>query len=198
MLTACGARVAESGSIPILAASRRQGFCIGMRFRKRMPGDGLISERLVRLCQDPDSIESMFASIRFVAEATGGVPTSVLDLDDASEVFCRHCGVNLQGDSLSLPLLFGLHLAATCTPWPSGVYATGAIRHGQRYLCAAVSGARYKLRLLEAIGYRRLFLPRRNYRELTLAGFDVRCITAVPTRVVTCIELWDKFVEDVA
>jgi len=153
-----------------------------------------MSERLVRLCMDPDSVISVFASLRFVAETTGRVPPGVLDFDAASEKFCRHFGANLLGDSLSLPLLLGLHLAHVGTPWPADVYATGAIRRARGYRCSSVAGARAKLRLLEAIGYRRLFLPRKNHRELRLAGFDLQRATALPTKVSTCLEIWDAFV----
>jgi hypothetical protein len=117
----------------------------------------------------------------------------VLDLDDPSSEFCLESGLKLLGDSLSLPVLLGLHLVRTGTHWPAGVYASGAIRDARGYRCAAVAGARSKLRLLEGLGYRRLFLPQKNYRELMLAGFDLQRTIALPTSVPTCLQIWDAF-----
>jgi len=187
--------VAASGSIPVLATSRRRGVCLGLRFRKRGRREGPVSDRLVRLWHDEETVVSVFASLRFEAESTGAVTPQMLDLDDPSAEYCLRSGLRLLGDSLSLPVLLGLHLARTCTHWPAGVYASGAIRASRGYRCAAVAGARSKLRLLEGLGYRHLFLPQKNYRELRLAGFDLLRTTALPTSVPACLQIWDSFLQ---
>jgi hypothetical protein len=187
--------VAAPGSIPVLATSRRLGVCLGLRFRKRRRREGPVSDRLVCLWRDEDAVVSVFASLRFEAESTGAVTSQVLDLDDSSADFCLKSGLNLCGDSLSLPILLALHLTRTGSPWPAGVYASGAIRASRGYRCAAVAGARSKLRLLEWLGYRRLFLPQKNCRELRLAGFDLQRTASLPTSVPTCLQIWDSFLQ---
>jgi hypothetical protein len=164
-----------------------------MRFRWGKKAASPISDRLLGLCRDPDFVESLFAAFRFEAENSGKLPTEVLDLDDSSDKFCRRHGTSLLGDSLSLPVLLGLRLTRSNIPWPQGIYATGAIRHFRGFRCASVAGARTKIRLLEKIGYERFFVPRKNYRELRLAGFNLQRLTALPTKLSTCLALWDAF-----
>ncbi len=188
--------MASEGSIPVLATARRRGICLGLRFRARETHEGPVADRLVGLWRDEDAVLSVFASLRFEAESTGVITQYVLDLDDASAEFCLTSGSKLMGDSLSLPVLLGLHLARTGGDWPAGVYASGAIRPSRGYRCAAVAGARAKLRLVEGLGYRRLFLPQKNCRELRLAGFDLRRTTALPTSVPACLQIWDAFLRE--
>ena len=191
-------RVAEAGSIPILATFRNRGVCLGVRLRRRRHAEGAMSDRLVTICRDPETVVSIFASLRFDAEATGKASPEVLDLDSSSERFCRRCGVSLLGDSLSLSILLGLRLHRAGIQWPTGIYATGAVRHSRGYRCAAVAGARVKIRLLDEIGYHRFFLPQKNHRDLRLAGFDLRRTTALPTKILTCLYIWDAFIREFA
>jgi hypothetical protein len=98
----------------------------------------------------------------------------------------------MAGDSWTLPLFFAFDCLGRQRPWPDGVLASGAIRHGRGLRCVSIGGASPKLRRARAEGCLCL-LPRANVTMLRRRGTEVGGCVALPPRVEQCLRLWRQY-----
>ena len=95
----------------------------------------------------------------------------------------------LAGDSWTLPLFLALDCLEHGRLWPAAILASGAVRRARGLRCAAIGGARFKLRRARAAGCR-LLLPISNFRSLQRAGWDLSDCLPLPPNLETCLSLW--------
>jgi hypothetical protein len=99
-------------------------------------------------------------------------------------VLCR-----IEGDSWSLPLFFAFDCLHRRVDWPERVLVSGAVRQCRGVRCAAIGGARHKLRQAQALGCLCL-LPRANIGLLRRQNMDVASSLALPPNLDACLSIW--------